>query len=668
MGLQNSLLGVMELEPNSYTWKDVGSLTVTWLQDAGGFAAIGLLLWFIYVMATPAPAVAGSRRQLISRFMAVTGVCALIVYLVALAITVFMYLNEPKAAASKQPQQLRPGQVAEPEPETPLGKAQNTTLAIAGALALAAFCEPFLLDLGRLRRRRVYALAKLSFKEAVRRRIVWVFFIFFLVFLFPVGWFSPHGVKPEDMLKRSIDVIAISMTVLMVLTALLLSGFSIPSDVKNQTIHTIVTKPVERFEIVAGRFLGYVALLSIALVLMTGASVIVILTSDVDEASQKESMKARVPEYGTLRLLREKVENDRVQQQAFTGIDVGREYTYRKYIAGRSSHRAIWEFTDGSELRVLSDKPVVTLEYAFDVYRTTKGEENRGVRCDFDLVTWKWDPTRQNEYKREITEKCGSYPANVRPEDETKWRLANEIAEKYGRYELGGIQVYDYHTFPLSVPPGVLKNAIEGAPPKDYPLQVASRPVLLQVKVKCDSPSQFIGVAPLDLYFLESDGSFWRNFFKEAVGLWCRLCIVTGLAVAASTYFAGVISFLLAAALFIAGYFQTFIKGIAAGGNEGGGPLESFTRLVEGKTVNAPLDTTPTVQIALGGDAAFRWLLRRVVNVIPDTERFAWDNYLAQGFSIRVDFILLNVLFMAAYLLPWAVLAYYLMRSREIAA
>src|SRR5580704_15277180 len=136
----------MELEPNSYTWNDVGSLTVTWLQDAGGFAAIGLLLWFIYVMATPAPAVAASRRQLISRFMAVTGFCALVVYLVALGITIYMFVNEPKTEA-KPPPAPRPGQIVEPPPETQLGKAQNTTLAIAGALALAAFCEPFLLDL-----------------------------------------------------------------------------------------------------------------------------------------------------------------------------------------------------------------------------------------------------------------------------------------------------------------------------------------------------------------------------------------------------------------------------------------------------------------------------------------------------------------------------------------
>jgi hypothetical protein len=158
------------------------------------------------------------------------------------------------------------------------------------------------------------------------------------------------------------------------------------------------------------------------------------------------------------------------------------------------------------------------------------------------------------------------------------------------------------------------------------------------------------------------------NFFKGALGLWCRLTIVIGLAVAASTYLAGVVSFLLALCLFLAGYFQEFIQGLAAGGNVGGGPFESFTRLVKGSTTSAELDKTPTVQIGLAGDDAFRWILRRVIDVIPDTERFTWSSYLEQGFNIGFDFVLLNFLFLAAYLFPWALLAYYLMRSREIAA
>jgi hypothetical protein len=40
----------------------------------------------------------------------------------------------------------------------------------------------------------------------------------------------------------------------------------------------------------------------------------------------------------------------------------------------------------------------------------------------------------------------------------------------------------------------------------------------------------------------------------------------------------------------------------------------------------------------------------------------------AEGFDISWVHLALNLLLLAAYLLPWFVLAYYLMKSREVAA
>ena len=64
----------------------------------------------------------------------------------------------------------------------------------------------------------------------------------------------------------------------------------------------------------------------------------------------------------------------------------------------------------------------------------------------------------------------------------------------------------------------------------------------------------------------------------------------------------------------------------------------------------------------------YKWLLRRVMNVIPDVDRYGLTDYVAQGFSIGPGFLLLNLLTLAAYVLPWMVAAYYLMKAREIAA
>src|SRR5262249_20396025 len=153
----------------------------------------------------------------------------------------------------------------------------------------------------------------------------------------------------------------------------------------------------------------------------------------------------------------------------------------------------------------------------------------------------------------------------------------------------------DYRTYTLNVPTGLIKNALSESSAKEALLKSERGPALVQIKLKCESPSQFIGVAEYDLYFLESEGNFWLNYFKGAIGLWCRLAIVIGLAVAASTYLAGVVSFLVALFLFLGGYFQEFLVSVAASTNVGGGPFESFNRLAKGQTGAAELDKTPTV-------------------------------------------------------------------------
>src|SRR5262249_26980366 len=51
----------------------------------------------------------------------------------------------------------------------------NAALAIGGACALLIVLTPFVANLALLRWRRIFAVAKLSFKEAVRRRVLWAF-------------------------------------------------------------------------------------------------------------------------------------------------------------------------------------------------------------------------------------------------------------------------------------------------------------------------------------------------------------------------------------------------------------------------------------------------------------------------------------------------------------
>src|SRR5262249_25705451 len=87
---------------------------------------------------------------------------------------------------------------------------QRAALFLGGACAILAVSLPFLLDLfQKWRWRRIWAIARLSFKEALRRRILWGFTGFLVVLLF-ASWFVPY--KPEDQVRNYVWVVYSAMT------------------------------------------------------------------------------------------------------------------------------------------------------------------------------------------------------------------------------------------------------------------------------------------------------------------------------------------------------------------------------------------------------------------------------------------------------------------------
>ena len=113
--------------------------------------------------------------------------------------------------------------------------------------------------------RRVWALARLAIQESIRRRVVVVFAVFILILLF-AGWFlDPGSVDPARLYLGSVLTITSYLVLLLVL---LLSSLSLPADIKNRTLHTVVTKPVRASEVVLGRIVGFAAVGTLLLVVM----------------------------------------------------------------------------------------------------------------------------------------------------------------------------------------------------------------------------------------------------------------------------------------------------------------------------------------------------------------------------------------------------------------
>lgn len=124
-------------------------------------------------------------------------------------------------------------------------------------------------DLAHLSFKRIFAIALLSFKEALRRKILIGFAIFIVVLLF-AGMFL--DTRSPDPARLYINFIFWVNNALILLLALFISTFSIPNDFKYKTIYTLATKPVRAGEIILGRIFGFTLMCTAMLVVMGALS------------------------------------------------------------------------------------------------------------------------------------------------------------------------------------------------------------------------------------------------------------------------------------------------------------------------------------------------------------------------------------------------------------
>jgi ABC-type transport system involved in multi-copper enzyme maturation permease subunit len=703
----------LEREPLTFAWDTFLGYLNTWTQVVGGFAMLALVLWLIaYVFASRGRPEGGNAmvRLLAGSLVGMLAMVALgplgavliVLYLVRArkfgsdAATVNLASGGPSRSALMTAlfvgavvwaafgyllllalylpeivQAIRASDVMPNPPPAWRRLMQSVLWTAAGASALFAVLLPILADLARISPRRIWAIARLSFKEAVRRKVLWAFLALLLVVLF-ASWFIPN--KPENQVRTYVQVVFGGMAFLMLILSVLIASFGIPDDIRHQTIHTVLTKPVHRFEIFLGRFLGYAALMTAALVVVNGFALLYVLRNINPEAAQ-ESLKAREPLYGSLSFQGTK-EKDK-------GENVGREWDYRTYIQGKPRNSAdptqyaVWSFDAVPD--VLQKQPHTRLEFALDIYRTHKGVEGQGIFCTFYVESWRFDadnPARMKEYNKRKEQLVAENAPDV----------PDKLGEEFGFFEFPSMEVKDYHTQSIQVPAGVFKNAARPASKDDEVRQEELKrrrewPVApLRVRVRCDSPAQFIGMAKPDLFLrLDPDdpGGGWDkarfavNFYKGSFGLWLRLCLMLGLAVALSTYLSGVITLLTTGIIYLLGFFPDFISEVAQRRNVGGGPMESMMRLVKrpgGESTAGQLDQTTTAQVATWFDEVFSWALRRFLDLIPDLANYTFTDYVAEGVSISAGQMVMSLVVLVGYLLPWAVLAYYLLKWREVAS
>jgi hypothetical protein len=515
-------------------------------------------------------------------------------------------------------------------------------------------------------------------------------------------------------------------TYLVLMLALLLSTLSLPADIKNRTIYTIVTKPVRSAEIVLGRILGFTVVGTVLLLLMgvisygfvarnlnhrhdldadpaeitaalgrlaeggegEGGPGIVWegettrnrghrhqlrldpnelaaggrLTTDTEQGHWHEIIQegegdnatyrvgpaqghllARVPVYGKLRFISRTGSPGR-------GINVGNEWSYREYIDGGTLAAAVWTFEGVTEDRFPDGLPV---EMNIRIFRTHKGDIERGVMGSIEVK----NPNQSARINSSVMDTFEFKEFEI---------LGRTIPRKLQAIDSVTNEIKEVDLFKDLAPEGKL-----------------------EIWVKCAETGQYFGMAQADLYLRATDRPFIWNFTKGYAAIWLQMVLVICFGVMFSTFLNGPIAILATIGVITLGLRTRFILEVLGGvieGNEllnqilgtpvapteiayGGGPIESFVRLVTQMNVMSDLDmhwlAAGTIKFIDLGLMSLMWAGSQM---LPNFSYFDTSDYVAYGFNIEWNLLLQQTTSALAFMAVLTIVGYFFLKTREIAA
>lgn len=114
---------------------------------------------------------------------------------------------------------------------------------------------------------RLSAIALNTFREAVRDRVLYNLIIFALILVASAPLFSQISIQIERLVLVNAGLSSISL--FGVIIAIFLGVGLVSKEIERKTLYTILSRPVRRWEFVAGKYLGLVLTLIVNAALMT---------------------------------------------------------------------------------------------------------------------------------------------------------------------------------------------------------------------------------------------------------------------------------------------------------------------------------------------------------------------------------------------------------------
>jgi len=580
-----------------------------------------------------------------------------------------------------------------------------------GFYAVARAVRDFLrFDLPGTSLRRIWALARLAFKEAIRRKVLVVVGLFVVVLLF-AGWYLDSN--SSDPARLYISFVLTATNYLILLLALFISTFSLPADIKSKTIYTIVTKPVRATEIVLGRMLGFVGVGTLMLVPMGVASYFFVtrgLRHDHAVADIKElagsglegktsydqfhehtftidapatpggeaigitdmvrghrhviravdgqyilgeptgALRARVPSYGSL------VFTDRAGESREAGIDVGNEKAGGGY--GSAGVARLVGAVQGArrlEHGYMEGGTLASAIFTFGNVTQQRYPNEDGIPMEMALRAYR-------SIKGDIVSGLnGSITLRNPDKKQIESTPMTFVVQEYEITE---------EKLPLQI------DGTDGKETRKLSLfdDLVTDDGRLEVIIKCLDSEQYLGTSVSNVYLRPAESGFAWNLAKSYGSIWLQMVMVIAFGVMFSTFLSGAVAMVATAVCVLLGFAAEQIYDIRyymdRRESMGGGPVESLVRLLRQDAMTTELDVDSVANNVIKSvDFAAIYLLDAIASSLPNLPKMvSTAEYAASGFDIFGSLLARHSVATAGYVILAFIISYFFLKTREIAA
>jgi hypothetical protein len=368
----------------------------------------------------------------------------------------------------------------------------------------------------------IWAVARNTIKQAVRVKIA-VVFIILLVVLLPFMGVSMTG---DGTIKGRIQTFVsygLSLTsLLLCLFTIVISIYTLSHDIKYRQMYTVLTKPIQRFQLVIGKLLGVVILDVILLVLFAVVIYAIAVSTPVFLKADQEQLARLGNEFFTARVSLTPDEAD-------------------------VTHKAIEAYQKLEEAGTLPEK--MSYEDIIDELAYQKRLEKRAAVPGQELI-WQFENVKPFDPNETLFIKF-KYNVSVNPLDLQvvgKWIIGDDRQLEYGQVLETPIYTFDQ------------KNLVRTFHEIAVPADAVADDGYLAVGFYNSPVNKTVVIFPFDngLQVLYRAGSFTPNFIRAIGLIMFRLIFLACLGMFTATFLSFPVAILFCLMVFLTGTISQF--------------------------------------------------------------------------------------------------------------